>query len=325
MRLDLSLRQLEAFVQVADSGSFRRAAARLGQAQPVLSRLIGQAEQTLGARLFDRDTRRVEITPAGRELLPLAQRLLRDFDDTLGDFGAFMAGRSGRVSMVVLPSVSVAWVPRAMAAFARTHPQVNFALAEAPADTLLALLEAGRADFGISVRPAPQQRLHYRHLQDDPFVLVCRRERCRCWCSRSRQDDPFVLVCRRDDPLAARAAVPWSVFGTRDCIMSAAHSSIRQVTDAVFLRQRTPPSPVLEYPSVAAAGALVAAGLGITALPVLALQLVDMRELVAVPLVRPAMARPIGIVTRIGRSLSPATQAFMASLQAAPAGAPDAP
>lgn len=303
MRLDLSLRQLEAFVQVADSGSFRRAAARLGQAQPVLSRLIGQAEQTLGARLFDRDTRRVEITPAGRELLPLAQRLLRDFDDTLGDFGAFMAGRSGRVSMVVLPSVSVAWVPRAMAAFARTHPQVNFALAEAPADTLLALLEAGRADFGISVRPAPQQRLHYRHLQDDPFVLVC----------------------RRDDPLAARAAVPWSVFGTRDCIMSAAHSSIRQVTDAVFLRQRTPPSPVLEYPSVAAAGALVAAGLGITALPVLALQLVDMRELVAVPLVRPAMARPIGIVTRIGGSLSPATQAFMASLQAAPAGAPDAP
>ncbi len=303
MRLDLSLRQLEAFVQVADSGSFRRAAARLGQAQPVLSRLIGQAEQTLGARLFDRDTRRVEITPAGRELLPLAQRLLRDFDDTLGDFGAFMAGRSGRVSMVVLPSVSVAWVPRAMAAFARTHPQVNFALTEAPADTLLALLEAGRADFGISVRPAPQQRLHYRHLQDDPFVLVC----------------------RRDDPLAARAAVPWSVFGTRDCIMSAAHSSIRQMTDAVFLRQRTPPSPVLEYPSVAAAGALVAAGLGITALPVLALQLVDMRELVAVPLVRPAMARPIGIVTRIGRSLSPATQAFMASLQAAPAGAPDAP
>ena len=303
MRLDLSLRQLEAFVQVADSGSFRRAAARLGQAQPVLSRLIGQAEQTLGARLFDRDTRRVEITPAGRELLPLAQRLLRDFDDTLGDFGAFMAGRSGRVSMVVLPSVSVAWVPRAMAAFARTHPQVNFALTEAPADTLLALLEAGRADFGISVRPAPQQRLHYRHLQDDPFVLVC----------------------RRDDPLAARAAEPWSVFGMRDCIMSAAHSSIRQVTDAVFLRQRTPPSPVLEYPSVAAAGALVAAGLGITALPVLALQLVDMRELVAVPLVRPAMARPIGIVTRIGRSLSPATQAFMASLQAAPAGAPDAP
>ena len=303
MRLDLSLRQLEAFVQVADSGSFRRAAARLGQAQPVLSRLIGQAEQTLGARLFDRDTRRVEITPAGRELLPLAQRLLRDFDDTLGDFGAFMAGRSGRVSMVVLPSVSVAWVPRAMAAFARTHPQVNFALTEAPADTLLALLEAGRADFGISVRPAPQQRLHYRHLQDDPFVLVC----------------------RRDDPLAARAAVPWSVFGMRDCIMSAAHSSIRQVTDAVFLRQRTPPSPVLEYPSVAAAGALVAAGLGITALPVLALQLVDMRELVAVPLVRPAMARPIGIVTRIGRTLPPATQAFMASLQAAPAGAPDAP
>ena len=64
MRIDLNLRQLEAFVQVAACGSFRQAAARLGQSQPALSRFIRQAEQTLGARLFDRDTRRVEITAA---------------------------------------------------------------------------------------------------------------------------------------------------------------------------------------------------------------------------------------------------------------------
>ena len=294
MRIDLNLRQLEAFVQVAASGSFRQAAQQLGQSQPALSRFIRQAEQTLGARLFDRDTRRVEITPAGRELLPLAQRLLRDFDDTLGDFGAFMAGRSGRVSIAALPSAGVALVPRAIAAFARAHPQVTFALAEAPADALLALLEEGRADLGVSVRPAPQQRLQYRHLHDDPFMLVC----------------------RRDDPLAARASVPWSVFGTRPFIVSAAHSSIRSVTDAVFLRQRTRPKPVLDYPSVAAAGALIAAGLGITALPRLTLPLMDMRELVAVPLQRPYITRPIGLVTRIGRSLPPVTRAFMACLEA---------
>ena len=293
MRVDLNLRQLEAFTQVAASGSFRQAARQLGQSQPAISRFIRQAEQALGARLFDRDTRRVEITPAGRELLPLAQRMLRDFDDALGEFGAFMAGDSGQVSVAALPSTGVALVPHAIAAFALSHPQVRFTLSEAPADALLALVEEGRADFGISVRPAPRQRLRYRHLHDDPFVLVC----------------------RRDDPLASRPVVPWSVFGGRPCLVSAPHSSIRPVTDAVFLRQRKPPRPVLEYPSIAAAGALVNAGLGITALPVLALELLDMRELAAIPLQRPFMTRPIGIVTRIGRSLPPAARAFMASLK----------
>ncbi|WP_339094708.1 LysR substrate-binding domain-containing protein [Variovorax paradoxus] len=69
--------------------------------------------------------------------------------------------------------------------------------------------------------------------------------------------------------------------------------------------------PALEYPSVAAAGALVAAGLGITALPRLALQLTRNDDLVTVPLQRPAMSRPIGLITRAGRSPSPVGRAFM--------------
>lgn len=293
MRIDLSLRQLEAFVAVARAGSFRRAALQLEQSQPGISRLIRQAEQNLGVRLFDRDTRRVEITAAGRELLPVAQRLLRDFDDSLGDFGAFLSGESGQVSAVALPSLSTALLPQAIAAFRGRHPKVGFSLSEAPAEALLKRVEDGRADLGLSVRPAPAQRLQYRHLLDDPFVLLC----------------------RRDDPLAQRDEVGWSVFSAQPCIVSAPRSSIRPVTDAVFMRQRVPPAPVLEYPSVAAAGALVAAGVGVTALPVLALRLLDMRELAAVPLRRPFMSRPIGVVTRIGRSLPPATQAFISSLK----------
>lgn len=293
MRIDLTLRQLEAFVQVAIAGSFRQAALQLGQSQPALSRFIQQAERTLGARLFDRDTRHVRITDAGRELLPIAQRVLHDFDDALGGFGEFMAGRSGCISVAALPSTGIALLPQAMAAFSRSHPQVSFTLTEAPSDALLALVEEGRADLGISVRPTPRQLLQYHHLLDDPFVLVC----------------------RRDDALAARASVPWSVFGTQPCIMSSAHSSIRHVTDAVFLRQRNPVRPVLEYPSVGSCGALIEAGLGITALPVLALSLLNMAQLAAVPLQRPVVSRQIGIVTRIGRSLSPVSRAFVETLK----------
>lgn len=292
MRIDLSVRQLEAFVQVASTGSFRQAALQLGQSQPALSSAIRRAEQSLGARLFDRDTRHVRITATGQELLPIARRVLRDFDHALGDLGEFMAGRSGRVTVAALPSTSVSLVPRAMAAFLSAHPQVSLSLVEAPADALLALVEEGRADFGLSVRPQPRQRLQYRHLLDDPFVLLC----------------------RRDDPLAARASVPWSVFATRPCLVSAPHSSIRQITDAAFLRLRSPVRPLMDFPSVAACGAMVGAGLGVAALPVLALELVNMAELAAVPLARPGVTRPIGLVTRVGRSLPPAARAFMDSL-----------
>ena len=294
MRIDLSVRQLEAFVQVATSGSFRQAALRLGQSQPALSSAIRRAEQTLGARLFDRDTRHVRITATGQELLPIARRILRDFDHALNDLSEFMTGRSGHVTVAALPSTGAALVPQAMVALRRTHPAVEFSLIEAPADALLAVVEEGRADLGLSVRPAPQQRLRYQPLLDDPLVLLC----------------------RADDPLAARASVPWSVFAQRPFIASAQHSSIRPLTDAVFMQRRITPQRVLDYPSVSACGALVAAGLGISALPRLTLGLMSMEGLAAVPLVRPQASRAIGIVTRIGRTLPPVAHAFMATLLA---------
>lgn len=295
-RIALSLQQLEAFVQIAACGSFRAAAAQVGVSQPALSRTVREAERVLGARLFDRDTRHVDLSAAGRELLPIARRILREFDGAFGELGEFIHGRSGRVTVAALPSTGAALVPAAMAAFRRTHPQVEFALIEAPAEMLLAAVEEGRADFGLSVRPAPDQRLQYRHLLDDPMLLLC----------------------RADDPLAARASVPWSVLAQHPFLASQPRSSIRPITDAVFLQKRLAIRPALEYPSVSACGALVAAGLGLTALPRLALELVNMRGLAAVPLVRPQAGRAIGIVTRIGRSLPPVSQAFMETLVAPP-------
>jgi len=292
MRVNLTLQQLEAFVRVAATGNFRAAAQALHVSQPALSRTVRMAEQVLGARLFDRDTRHVALTAAGHELLPIARRILGEFDGAFSELSQFLEGRSGHVTVAALPSVGVALLPEAIAAFRRAHPQVAFSIVEAAAEPLLRAVDEGRADFGVSVRPAPDRRLHYRHLLDDPFMLLC----------------------RRDDALARRAALPWSVCASRPFIASSAGSSIRPMTDAVFLQKGMPLRPAFEYPSVAIGGALVAAGLGVTALPRLALRLVDVSALAAVPLQRPSLARQIGVVTRIGRSLSPVARAFVEGL-----------
>jgi DNA-binding transcriptional LysR family regulator len=285
----LNLAQLQAFVHIAEVGSFRGAALQMEVSQPALSRAIRQAEQTLGARLFDRDTRNLQVTAVGRELLPIAQRVLREFDASFGELGQFLQGRTGTVTVVTLPSIGASLLTRAVASFGARHPQVDFKLMEAPAESLLTVIDEGRADFGLSVKPAPDRRLRYRQLLDDPFVLLC----------------------RDDDVLAKRTSVPWSVFATRPFIGSQPRSSIRQITDAVFLQRRMSVRAILEYPSVSAGASLVLAGAGITALPRLALSLVNMQGMCAMPLVRPHMLRSIGVVSRIGRSLAPASALFL--------------
>lgn len=293
MRIDITLQQLEAFVEVAKTSNFRAAAQALHVSQPALSRTIRIVEELAGARLFDRDTRHVDLTPAGRELLPIALRILENFNSSFSELSQFLEGRSGHLTIAALPSTGVALLPNAIAGFRRSHPEVTFSLIEGPADQVRAAVDEGRADFGITVRPAPQEPMLYRHLIDDPFMLLC----------------------RRDDPLATRQSVAWSVFAKRAFIASGFHSSIRPITDAAFLQRGLQVVPALEYPSVAAAGALVAAGLGLTALPKLALQLTRHDDLATVPLQRPAISRPIGLVTRAGRSPSPVSRAFMDLLQ----------
>lgn len=292
MRIKLTLQQLGAFEKVAATGSFRAAAQALFVSQPALSRTIRIAEGTLGTRLFDRDTRRVALTPAGEELLPIARRILQEFDSAFGELAQFVEGRRGHVSVASLPSVGVAILPRTVARLQRELPGVGFTLEEAPAAPLLKMVEQGLVDFAITVEPPQDARLRYTHLLEDPFVLVC----------------------RSDDALARRKSVPWSALSGRAFIGSSSLGSIAPIVDAVLLREDIAVARTHTYPSVAAAGAMVAEGLGITALPRLALRLVGTQDLVAVPLQRPAVSRRIGIVSRIGRTLSPAAAAMVKHL-----------
>lgn len=289
MRIPLTLQQLEAFAQVAQLGSFRAAAQALHVSQPALSRTVQLAESLLSVRLFDRDTRHVELTAAGRELLPLAQRLLAEFDSGFSDLARFLEGRSGRVRLGVLPSVGTALVPQAMAQFRQTWPQVEFSVMEAPADPLLAAVLEGTVDFALTVQPPPTARqLQYEQLLDDPFVLVCPSH----------------------DALAAQRSVSWAAFKDRPFITSAHQSSIRPLVDDILLRKRITVNAALEYPSIASCGAMVAAGLGITALPRLAVSLIATPGVATVPLQASGRGRRIGLVSREARTPSPISQSF---------------
>jgi len=293
MKTSLTLKQLESFLAVAQTANFREAAEILHVSQPALSRTIRLAEEAIGVRLFDRDTSYVELTPSGSELLPIAKRILQDFDSAFSELGQFLDGRRGHVTVVTLASAGVALLMPVVAAFRKKVPQVQFTLLESHDQGISSALSEGSADFGIAMQPKQQEPFRYIHLLDDPFVLLC----------------------RNDHELASQASVQWSVFAQAPFLQAARRSSIRPITDAAFLGRGLDVPDGLEYPSIPAVAAMVRAGLGITTIPRLTLKLLDMQGLTAVAMEGP-VTRPIGLITRQGRSLSPVAKRFISEIAA---------
>lgn len=193
MRVNVTPRQLLCFLRVAEVGSFSAAAHLLAVSQPALSRTVRQVEEAVGARLFDRDTRNVALTPAGAELRPIAKRLVAEFGGAFGELARFVEGRRGRIVVAALPSVAAVLLPPAIARYREGHPEVELAILDGLSGSVLDAVAEGRADVGLTIRPSPRATLAYEPLLSDEFGPVC----------------------RPDDELAGDGPLPWSVFQTR--------------------------------------------------------------------------------------------------------------
>lgn len=162
MRISLTPHQLAAFLALARAGSFSAAAAQRGVTQSALSRIIQHMETQLDRPLFDRTTRSVELTPTGHELLPIAERIVAEFDEGLGELARFVEGRRGRITVAALPSIAAVLLPPAMARFSASAPDVEFAILDGLSGSVLDAVAEGRADIGLTIQPDPQAALVFR-------------------------------------------------------------------------------------------------------------------------------------------------------------------
>lgn len=300
MRINVTPQQLAVFLRVAATGSFSEAARLLAVSQPALSRTVRALEETVGERLFDRDTRNVALTPAGLVLRPIAERLVAEFTGGFGELAQFVAGRTGRITVAALPSIAAVLLPRALARFQAGSPGVEVLIQDGLSGSVMEAVADGRAEIGLTVQPPPSAAMAYRPLLSDEFGLVC----------------------RADDELAAvKGPLAWSVFTTRPFVAMASTSSVRTMTDAAFLQAGLAAAPLFECSFLGTTGHLVAAGLGITALPRLAMPLTASANLIWRPLRKPLLRRRIGVVLRTRRSLTPATSRFLEILNAEAASA----
>jgi DNA-binding transcriptional LysR family regulator len=147
------LGRLRSFVMVAEELHFGRAAQRLHIAQPPLSRKIRSLEAELGVALFDRDTRNVALTDAGRTLAREASRLLNQADAVERSVDAALAGRAGYLRLGFVDSAAYDLVPRLLRTFRRRWPDFEVELTHLSSDDQLEALSAGELDLGITRVP----------------------------------------------------------------------------------------------------------------------------------------------------------------------------
>lgn len=290
--MNLSTRQMRAFLALVEERHFTRAAERSHLSQPAFSALIQAVEAEAGVRLFDRTTRHVELTPEGVSFATSARRLLADFEAALTELHDLTALRAGRVTVAALPSIAAGWLPPVLAGFRAQNPGVALQVRDALLEPCLGLVRDGQADFAIAAQGADMSALRTE--------LFCR--------------DRYHLVCRHDHPLARRARPRLQDLAGQPLVQMAGSSSVRQRLDQ--LAGQSGLVTAFEVEHLATANGLVAAGLGVCLTPALTLFQFRHPELVARPLAGRDLERSLYLVRRKGRSLSRAAQALYDQVRA---------
>lgn len=168
----MDLKQLEAFVRVAELGSFTRAAAALGVAQPALSRQIRALEVELHQTLLRRNGRGALTTEAGALLLDHGRGILHQVARAHEELGAVRGSLAGRVALGLPTSLARGLTVPITRAFTRAHPQASLAITEGMTTALSDALRAGRIDLALLYNPVPQPEIELQPLALEELVLV---------------------------------------------------------------------------------------------------------------------------------------------------------
>jgi DNA-binding transcriptional LysR family regulator len=172
-RPELPLQQLHAFVVLAEELHFNRAAVRLGIAQPPLSQQIRRLEGKVGHALFNRESGRITLTPAGRELLPTARRALTDLADGLAAARAIGSGRAGRLRIGFAASLALTVLPGLLRTFRQQFPDAQLDIREMTTEPQIAALHRKTIDVGLPREPPIHETgLGFRTVLSEPFVAV---------------------------------------------------------------------------------------------------------------------------------------------------------
>ena len=287
--MSLSLNKIQSFVAVAEAGQFRKAAEKLGIAQPTISSQIRDLERQLGVALFARTTRRVRLTTEGERFLNRIQRVLDGLQSAVSDARDQAELKQGRLIIAATPSAASYILPEVIASFKTRFPRVHIQVIEEPSQRVERRVELGDADFGIGSWPVPRMEFAFS---------VLRRDR-------------FVGAVGSSHPLAKRKRVRLVDFLDYPLLITTSESSIRRTLESVLVERGMELRTDHTITQLLTVISMVSAGLGVALVPSLTLASFNLSRIVLLDIVDPEVTREIGILQRRGGSSSAAAAEFL--------------
>jgi DNA-binding transcriptional LysR family regulator len=294
-RIDVDMGDLYAFLAVAEKLHFRAAAEELFLSQPALSRRIEKLEGATGVRLLDRSSRRVALTESGRLFLQHARSIVEELEAAVHGASDSVRQRASLVTVACVPSVVHNVLPNLLKTFSLEFPRTRVHIIDESGEEVLRSVVSAVADFGINFTGAQEADIDFTPIYGERYVLAA----------------------RRDHRLAQRKSLAWKDLVDETFISVSARSSNRVLLDHALAKLSARPTVTYEVNHVTGALSMVAAGLGVAAVPALAMSREEHPSLVSIPLTHPTVSRTLGAIVRKGSVLAPPAQALLDLLRKA--------
>lgn len=282
----------EAFVAIADLGSFKRAAVYLNLSQTALSHRIRKLESEVGVRLLVRTTRDIELTREAQMLLPQVRRDLQQLAEAYDGLRSRGRQTPDRLAFACLPTVAYNYLPSIMREFSLEYPALTVQLRDQPVARIYELVQEGEVEFGISVIGARQWDLDIREIYREPYVLLA----------------------HSNHPLARGTSVTLDDLRDEPMVRIRSQSINRQLVDDALGDYRDALVWRYEVQNPAMAMSLVAEGAALTVLPELIAGLA-WQDLVVLRFSDVRLSRSLGAVTRRSMPISPPAKRMLEMIE----------
>jgi len=286
---DLNARDLAAVLALAEYKSFIAASALLKVSQPTLSRTVKHVERVTGVTLFARSSRRVEITPAGREFVAVAERILNDLQLTLRNMGEVASEQRGQVIISAYPIFAHQVLPELVKAYRDTRPHVEIHVRQGRFPEVLEDVYSGVSDFGIT---------YVDEVPDTIEGVALRRERM------------HVLLPSGHRLARRRAGLDLAELKGETLVSLGRETYTRRLLDGAAATAGVTLQHGITVPGFLEIISLVRAGVGVGLLPAGVLPAGD-RTVVARPLLKPALSIAVTLLRLRSRHLTPAASSFI--------------
>jgi len=288
----MNIKQVKAFLSVAESLSFAQAANQLHLSQPALSLAIKGLEEALGGKLLTRTTRTIALTPEGDALVPIAKRLLAQWQDAEDEMKQRFALQLGKISIAAMPSFAGSLLPKAIQQYHQRFPNIQVAIDDVLSDIVVERVANNSVELGVTFEPQHSEGLTFYPLYNDEFIAILPKQH----------------------PLASQQEVTWTTLLQHNFITLQRPSSVRKMIENTLKDANIDLTVAFDAHQLTTVIRMVSEGMGVAVVPATCRQQIREQSVVERAITSPSIERTVGVICKPRSMLSIAAAAMLDTL-----------